>query len=298
MRRTYYLIRRGGFWYYRLNRESGLVKSDEVTWHTTGCESRKDAESFLEDLLADGRNPATPAKNQSFLQYSAPFFLWDRCPHIRRLLEEGKSFTRRHARIQRQRLEKHILSDPFVNKRLPEITRADVLDLRSRLLAKNAPATANKALGVVKVIFREALYREEITRDPTTGVGKVKYRKEERGTFTAEELHRLFPDHGYGPWRDIRDSTCIYLAAVTGLRRGEILALRWQHIDFDRQCVAVCEAWKGGKEMGPPKWDHLRLVPISERTIHRLYRLRAESIRITLEDFVFGYDDGSHIGET
>jgi integrase len=64
-------------------------------------------------------------------------------------------------------------------------------------------------------------------------VGKVKYRKEERGVFTAEELRRLFPDHGYGPWRDIQDCTCFYLAAVTGLRRGEVLALRWQHIDFD-----------------------------------------------------------------
>jgi hypothetical protein len=73
--------------------------------------------------------------------------LWDRCPHIRRLQEEGKGITRRHARIQRKRLENHILSDPFAAKRLSEITRADVLDLRSWLLAKNAPATANKALG-------------------------------------------------------------------------------------------------------------------------------------------------------
>jgi hypothetical protein len=72
VRRAYYLIRRGGFWYYRLNRESDLVESDEVTWHTTGCESREDAESYLEDLLSDGRHPDTPAKRQSFLQYAVP----------------------------------------------------------------------------------------------------------------------------------------------------------------------------------------------------------------------------------
>lgn len=34
------------------------------------------------------------------------------------------------------------------------------------LLKKNAPATVNKALGIVKMIFREALCREEINRDP------------------------------------------------------------------------------------------------------------------------------------
>jgi hypothetical protein len=37
-------------------------------------------------------------------------------------------------KIQRQRLEKHTLSGLFADKRLSEITRADVLDLRSRLL--------------------------------------------------------------------------------------------------------------------------------------------------------------------
>jgi integrase len=289
VKRPFLLFKRGQLWYYRL--------ASEKTFHTTGQTTRGKAEAYVIELLRSTEGHSRQ-RHLSFRRYAEPFFLWDRCPHIRRLQEEGKSFTRRHAKIQRQRLENHVLSDPFAAKRLSEITRADVLELRSRLLAKNAPATVNKALGVVKVIFREALYREEINRDPTTGVGKVKYRKEERGVFTAEELRRLFPDHGYGPWRDIQDCTCFYLAAVTGLRRGEVLALRWQHIDFDRQCVAVCEAWKGGKEMGPPKWDHLRLVPISERTIHRLYRLRAESVRITPKDFVFCYDDGSHIGET
>ncbi|MBA7675023.1 hypothetical protein ES703_83251 [subsurface metagenome] len=87
-----------------------------------------------------------------------------------------------------------------------------MLDLRSRLLTKNVPATVNKALGVVKVIFREALYREEINRDPTAGVGRVKYQKQERGIFTTEELRALFPDHGHGPWWDILDYTCFYLS--------------------------------------------------------------------------------------
>jgi hypothetical protein len=62
MRRPYYLIRRGKYWYYRLNRESGLAESDDVTWHMTGCESQQDAEGLLENLLADGRQADAPAK--------------------------------------------------------------------------------------------------------------------------------------------------------------------------------------------------------------------------------------------
>ncbi|MGQ9616323.1 MAG: hypothetical protein ACUVWJ_07955 [Spirochaetota bacterium] len=140
--------------------------------------------------------------------------------------------------------------------------------------------TVSKALGIVKVIFREALYLEEINRDPTARLGIMKERIKERGIFTGEELRALFPDHGFRPWRDVHDYTCFYLAAVTGLCRGEVLALRWRHIDFDRQALIVSEAWKGGNEIGPPKWEHNRLVPLSPRTISKLSQLQATSTRI------------------
>jgi integrase len=140
----------------------------------------------------------------------------------------------------------------------------------------------------VKVIFREALYREEINRDPTAGVGRVKYQKEERGIFTTEEFRALFHDHGYDPWLDILDYTCFYLAAVTGLRRREFLALRWRHIDFDRQFLTVSEAWKGRKGIGPPKWDHKRLVPLSSRTIDKLHQIQIESRHLQEDKFIPG----------
>ena len=77
----------------------------------------------------------------------------------------------------------------------------------------------------------------------------------------------------------------------------EILALRWRHIDFERRVLTVGEAWKGGREIGPPKWDHLRLVPLSFRTIDKLYQLQMESIRLAPEDCIFAYDDGTRVGE-
>jgi integrase len=289
MKRPFLLFKRGGYWYYRL--------ADDKTFHTTGQKSRSKAEAFVIEFIKSAET-LRRQRHVSFRLYAEPFFVWDHCPHVRRLHDEGKSVTRRHARIQRQQLEKHILSDPFAGKRLSEITRADVLDLRSRLLAKNAPATVNKTLGLVKVIFREALYREETPRDPTTGVGRIKYRRKERGTFTVEELRALFPEHGYGPWRDVQDYTCFYLAAVTGLRRGEILVLRWRHVDFDRCFLTVSEAWKGGSEIGLPKWGHPRLVPLSPRTIDKLHRLQAGSIHLGPDDFVFCYDRGARLGET
>ena len=298
MRRPYYLIRRGDFWYYRLNRESSLVHFDDKTWHTTGCKNRRAAENYIADLLASGRNSDTPAKHQTFRRYARPFFMWGECPHIRRVVEERGRFTRRHGRIQRGRLEKHVFSDPFSDKRLSEITRADVFDFRSRLLKKCSPATTNKVIGVVRIVLREAVIREELDRDPTDLVGKVKHKKRERGIFTISELKALFPDTGYGPWKDARDYTCFFLAAVSGARRGELLVLRWRHVDFAGQCLAITEAWKGRDEIGGTKSGRNRIVPLSARMIGKLDNLRIDSLHVRPDDFLFCCDDGSRVGET
>jgi hypothetical protein len=107
VKRPYYLKKRGSFWYYRLNTESGLVAGENLNYYTTGCRTREEAEAFMADMLGEERETPT------FRSYAEPFFIWGKCPHIRRVLEETGRFTQRYARIQRGWLEKYIFSDPF-----------------------------------------------------------------------------------------------------------------------------------------------------------------------------------------
>ena len=219
-------------------------------------------------LLQKARAEARAGEEMRFVDYAAPFFIWDRCPHVRRLVDEGKEITRRWCEHQRGWLEKYVIGDPeakiepdpFALKPIGEITRADLVDFRSRLLGKlgDKRNTANKVMGVVKVIFKESLFREEIGRDPTFKLGTMKEYRRVPGTFTAEELKALFPGEGLGPWQDKYDFTCFLLAAETGMRRGEIIVLRWGSIDFEKARVYVNEAWKGGQEIGTPKWGRKR----------------------------------------
>jgi integrase len=37
------------------------------------------------------------------------------------------------------------------------------------------------------------------------------------------------------------------------MRRGELYALRWRHVDLEAKILHVDEAWKGGEEIGAPK---------------------------------------------
>jgi hypothetical protein len=108
MRHPYYLIRRGEYWYYRLNPESGLVIGENLNYYTIGCRRREAAEVFMADMLGEERETDT------FRDYADSFFIWGNCPHIRRVLEETGRFTQRHARIQRGRLKKYIELCPEV----------------------------------------------------------------------------------------------------------------------------------------------------------------------------------------
>ena len=298
MRRPFYLKLRGNFWYFRLNKESGCVASDEQRWRATGCSDREAAEQYVVNFISDSPRAVIPTHLKTFREYSMPFFVWDECPHIRRVFEETGRYTKRYARIQRLLLNKHLLNDPFAEKRLTDITRADIFDLRSRLLRENAPATVNKVIGLVKIVLREAVIREVLERDPTEYVRRVRGKKHERGVFTVEELKKLFPEHGCGPWQNPRDYTCFYLAAVTGARRGELLVLRRRHIHFDERFIHLSEAWKGRDEIGGTKSGQARIVPLSERMVEKLDNLRLFSLHLKPDDFLFCYDDGKRVGET
>ncbi len=82
------------------------------------------------------------------------------------------------------------------------------------------------------------------------------------------------------------------------MRRGEILALKWKFIDFTNNVIFIKLAWKMKNEIGQPKWNKERIVPIPQITYNSLQQLKSESIRIAPDDLVFCYDDSSRFGGT
>jgi integrase len=62
-----------------------------------------------------------------------------------------------------------------------------------------------------------------------------KLKKKELHVFTIEQINSLLEAVS-----DERLETIFWVAIYLGLRRGEILALRWQDIDFDSQTLRVC----------------------------------------------------------
>ncbi len=284
VKRPFLLNKRGEVWYYKL--------AGEITYHSTGQTGKARAQEYC--LWKISEKQKRIGSSAILRVYIAPFYIWESCPHVRRLQEDGRRITRRHVHGMRRLIEGKILKDAIADRPIREIRRADVLDFRSRLLAAGTGArTVNRTIAVLKVVFREGIFREELERDPTQGVGQVNYTREVPGTFSRAEIAALFPETPPGPWKDRLDYTCFLLAATTGMRRGEIFALRWMDVDLADAKIRVRMAWKGGDEYGPTKSGKPREVPMPEQTVRALAELREEGIRTAPEDRIICEDDGT-----
>ncbi|MBX9767893.1 MAG: site-specific integrase, partial [Bdellovibrionales bacterium] len=76
------------------------------------------------------------------------------------------------------------------------------------------------------------------------------------------------------------------VALMSGMRSGEMYALRWSNVDFESGFISVRRQWTNKDGLCPPKWGSSRMVPISEafKLWLREYRLQTRGFRKTLWD--------------
>ena len=80
------------------------------------------------------------------------------------------------------------------------------------------------------------------------------------------------------------------LLALTGLRVGELLALRWGNVDTQARALRVCETVYEGHFDRPKTKRSLRTIPLGAETAEILAKLRPESV--TPAALVFATSDG------
>jgi integrase len=98
----------------------------------------------------------------------------------------------------------------------------------------------------------------------------------------------------------------VLLAALCGLRRGEICALRWKNVDLDGAQMSIVESLeqtKAGLRFKAPKSGKGRTVALSQTVVGELRSYRAKRAQEMLklgkglsdEDLVIAHEDGSQI---
>ncbi len=146
------------------------------------------------------------------------------------------------------------------NLRLSAITRKLVQELVDKLArTKMAPATVANSIAPLRVIYRQAIDREQIHSHPTERLRLPRDRRSRERIAEPREAEALLGA------LDERHRLIWAFALYTGLRKGELQALKWQNIDLEAGILKVEHSLDPKAGLVAPKSESgRRRVPIPE----------------------------------
>ena len=153
------------------------------------------------------------------------------------------TLSRNTLRHYRNQADLHVLP-ALGGMKITDVTRGDVDRMASKL--RNHPVQRNRTLAFVSQLFNRFEYWELRPQhsNPTRGIERAREVARDR-VLSPAELAALA-----GALRSVEASRpastyAIRVAALTGLRIGEVLAMKWEHVDFEQHRVLLPETKTG-----------------------------------------------------
>jgi integrase len=142
-------------------------------------------------------------------------------------LDDAKSRGVKTWGEEEKRYERYLKT--WAKRKLSSLKKSDVQSLFARVTNENGRYAGNKLLGLVKAMFHKAPDMGYTGDNPTVGVKK--HQEEKRDRFLhADELQGFFKALFSEPNETLRD--VLLVALLTGARKGNVMAARWDEIDF------------------------------------------------------------------
>ncbi|HEX6697975.1 MAG TPA: site-specific integrase, partial [Solirubrobacteraceae bacterium] len=249
-----------------------------------GFYTRRTAEAWLRDILEQARLGTLPGMvrtGQTFAMVAEEYLAY--LAHDR----QRKPLTLRDARSV---LRNHLLPI-FGPRQVEDISVDDVEHWARELRAKPSLANATKRkIIVIFGVMERARRTYRLPHNPVAGIEKPRSAaKTSIEVFSPEEVHAL-----------VRAAECQVDAAVflttafTGLRQGELVALRWRDVEFAGAYIRVSSSYTQG-QLTTPKSAKVRSVPMAQEVAQVLARLSHSRQHVGEEDLVFERVPGSYL---
>lgn len=165
----------------------------------------------------------------------------------------------------------------FAGKYLHEITSLDVEKFKTERSQDVSFATVNRALAVLKSMFNRAIEWKKARENPCKIVRLFKENNQRLRYLEKDEIRKLLGNCS-GHIKDI-----VIIALCTGMRRGEILNLKWTDCDFRRDTIRLTRT----------KNSEIRTVPMNAKVKSTLVRVRKHPD----SPYVFCKADGTPYGD-
>jgi integrase len=221
-------LKTNGYWYVVINIKDKDNKR-KTQWFSTGLKERgnkRRAEEILRQKINELSNKGNAEPSKVLL-----------CDFAKNWVE--KSVKRLQATTfdsYVSMVNKHVYPY-FKSKKLTvsEITHSHLERYYTEKVESGlSPNTVKKHHALLRTILQFAVKEELINRNPADHAEKPKHKKYRGDFYNQEEINRLFEEVKGNPIE-----VPIVLATYFGLRRSEVLGLRWKSVDFDRGKVYI-----------------------------------------------------------
>jgi integrase len=211
------------------------------------------------------------ADTELLIDFLYRFWDYEKSPYVREKLAYGHSIGKRHCQDQGTRLPHW--KDYFPkDTRLRDVTRDRLRDFQLHLKEKGlAPKTVNLIIDAGVSALAWAADKGILRENPGAGLRKFSGKSKKRGILDPKEIKKLFSV----PWKDERARVGNLIAATTGLRAGEVLALRI--CDILPEYINVEHSFSRADGLKGTKTDEARTVPLLPAVKTEIERLIAKN---------------------
>lgn len=245
---------------------------------TRSFETETEARKFLAKLEL-GIADTTPSK--AALSFDDLAERW-----VREYCKVEKSETLWAADAQQIKLH---LSPSFGQVLIADLRATHLMAIKAEMREKKAHGkkhqlsarTINKVITLAKCIMQWAAEKELVQRNPFREVKRLKVTEQDYSWWGGEELERFL---AHVRPHDPEMARLVEVAAHTGLRRGELAALKGSSLDFRRRKIRVAHSYS--VELGkllPPKGKVAADVPMNQAVLRALEPKRF----LKAGDFIF-----------
>ena len=168
---------------------------------------------------------------------------------------------------------------------LSNLTAIQIQNFLAERLKAVSPQTVSIEIGLIKGMFKHACHLGYIKVNPSEHTKRPRVTRAGIEILKPEEIAKLLAEIS-GRYR-LAFLTCI----LTGLRAGELWALRWPDIDFQALQIDVRQSLWRGQFQTPKSKSSMRRIDIPEKLAHEIEKWRLAS-RPNDQDLVFPNTQG------
>ncbi len=275
------LYRAGRFWYFKER------KGRERISVSTGETDRKRAEEWEKRYFSKEEEEAGPRKLCTLLKLFSDV---ESNPKLQEVELSGGHYTKRYAGFEAIRATHllQLLPAGMLDKKLNDLSRSDV-DITKRILAREygTRPVANDTFKTFKSILNWAYSKGYMREMIAFRVGGLRSEKQKDTDFLPfSDCLRIARE---GMFRTEKERDVFTVLLLTGMRRAELAAIQGKQLKKARIgqreffVLDISQSWKDAKytEIGKPKWDIQRVIPLCKEAGEILEKYRKND-----EDFL------------